>query len=116
MKRALLALFLSSAALSSAHADSDALTGRWRGTFNAGSSENVLELQFDESAGVYRGHLSTANTSFPVSESGHGQAVRIVVPNVGIFEGWIHGDILEGTFTGPTAIGSFRVDRAPEPD
>jgi hypothetical protein len=114
---ALLFLFLSSVTISSAHADAAGLDGRWRGTYNPGS-EPAIELQFDESDGLYRGYVGAAQsgTSFPVERLVPGQAIRFVVPNLGIFQGRLHGDVLEGTFTGAAGTGSFHLDRGPEPD
>ena len=110
-------LFLSSLAVSSAHADTNALEGRWRGTYGYASSETAFDLRVDESAGLYQGHVDTADsgTSFPIDQLG-GEAIRIVVPNLGIFEGQMHGDVLEGTFTGAAGTGPFHLDRGSEPD
>jgi hypothetical protein len=110
-------LFLSSVAVSSAHADTGEVDGRWRGTYSSPSSENAIDLRVEESAGLHEGHLDTAGsaTSFPIENLG-GEAIRIVVPNLGIFEGQVRGNVLEGTFTGASGTGSFRLDRAPEPD
>jgi hypothetical protein len=115
---AFLFLFLSAATLS-ARADADALGGRWRGTFSSPSGDSVIELQFDQSAGIYRGHYWTTTpdgTSFTVDPAGAGQSIRFVVPNVGVFQGRLRGDVLEGTFTDADRAGTFRVNRAPEPD
>lgn len=107
-------LFLSSVTLSSARADPDTLGGSWSGTYFTPSSENVIDLQFDQTDGVYRGHYTPSGTSFPVSEAG--QAIRFVVPNVGIFQGRLHGDVLEGNFIGAGGTGPFRINRGSEPD
>jgi hypothetical protein len=109
-------LFLSTVAISSAHADTDALGGHWRGTFDSPVGQTMIEIQFDKDAGVYRGHYWNTGTSFPVNELGPGQSIRFVVPNVGVFQGRLHGEILEGTFLNAGTTGPFRLDRAPEPD
>lgn len=110
-------LFLSSVAISSAHADTGEVDGRGRATYSSASSESAIDLRVEESAGLYQGHVGAADdaTSFPVEHLG-GEAIRIVVPNLGIFEGQVRGDVLEGTFTGASGAGSFRLDRASEPD
>lgn len=112
-------LFLSSVAVSSAHADTDRLGGRWRGTYSSPLSDTVIELQFDQTAGLYRGRYWSARpseTNFPVNEPGFGDTVRFAVPNVGVFEGRLHGDTIEGNFVGAEGTAPFHVSRAPEPD
>ena len=92
---AFLFLFLSSVTISSAYAVTEAPGDR--STFTSPSSENLIDLQSDQSTDVYGG-----------------QPVRIVVPDVGVFPGWLHGDILQSTFTG--AAGKGPSGLAPEPD
>lgn len=92
-------LFLSSVAVSTAHAETGTLAGCWRGTFNPGS-ENVIAFAPEEGAG----------TSCPADALG--QPVRVEVRNLGTFQGTLHADVLEGTFTD----GAERHDMAPEPD
>ena len=63
------------------------------GTFDSPVGQTMIEIQFDKDAGVYRGHYWNTGTSFPVNELGPGQSIRFVVPNVGIFQGRLHGEI-----------------------
>ena len=112
-------LFLSSVAVSSAHADTDRLGGRWRGTYSSPLPDTVIELQFDQAAGLYRGRYWSARrseTDFPANEPGFGDTVRFAVPNVGVFEGRLHGDTIEGNFVSAEGTAAAHVSRAPEPD
>ena len=107
-------MLLSVATLSTARADTDALAGHWRGTLVSPIGESAIDLQFDQGSSGYRGHYSSATpsaTTFPVNAARSGQVIRFVVPNVGVFQGKLHGGILEGTYTGPEGTGPFRLDK-----
>ncbi|HZR09025.1 MAG TPA: hypothetical protein VFA79_10615 [Myxococcales bacterium] len=106
--------------ISAAHGDvaSGALAGHWRGVFGDGPAETVIEVQFDQSAGGYRGHFWSAvpaGTSLQVSDVEVGRSVRFAVPPIGVFEGEIRGDILMGTVSGQSA-GPFRLRKEPGPE
>ena len=112
-------LFLSAVTVPAARADTDALAGHWRGTVGSRLGESALELQFDQASSGYRGHYwstTPAGTSFPVDELRGSRSIRFAVPNIGIFEGEMHGDSLDGTYTGPAGSGQFHVVKAPAPD
>ncbi len=109
------------ATLSTPHgmSEGDALAGHWRGAFGRGPAETVMELQFDRSAAGYRGHFwsaTPAGTSLPVTDVQLGHSVRFAVPRIGVFEGEIHGETLEGTFTGDSSSGPFMLRKEPNPD
>ncbi|MGZ6125421.1 MAG: hypothetical protein ACXWLR_10710 [Myxococcales bacterium] len=113
--------FLLLATFSAAHADatSDALAGHWRGAWGSGPAQNVMELQFDRSAAGYRGHVWVAipaGTSLPVSDVQPGPRVRFAVPSIGLFEGEIHGGLLEGTFTGAGGSEPILLRKEPGPN
>ncbi len=114
-----LLLFLSAATVSAARADTDALAGRWRGRIGSPKGETAIELRFDQAPAGYRGHYwstTPPGASFPVDELRGSRSIRFAVPNLGIFEGELHGDVFEGTYTGPGGSGTFHVDKAPAPD
>ena len=119
--RAALPFLLLSATFSAAHADvgSDALAGHWRGVFGNGPAQTVIEIQFDRNAAGYRGHFWSAvpaGTSLPVSDVELGHSVRFAVPPIGVFEGELHGETLEGTVSGEGGSGPFRLRKEPAPD
>lgn len=118
--RATLPFLLLFATLSAAHADvnSDALAGHWRGVYGDGPAQTVIELQFDQTAAGYHGHLWSAvpaGTSLPVSAVELGHSVRFAVPPIGVFEGELHGDFLVGTVSGQNG-GPFRLRKEPAAD
>ena len=109
-------LFLASVSISAARADSGALTGHWQGTVASPGPETTFDLQIDEQDGVYLGNYSTtmrARTSFPIARQG--QSVRFAIPNVGVFEGQLHGDVLEGNIVTDEENESVRFEKGSEP-
>lgn len=87
-------LFLAFVTVSSAHAVTEA-SGDRAGTFSP-SSEPAFDLQTDPSAGV--------------------RPVRIVIPDVGVFPGWLHDGIVEGTVKSIAARNPSPSALASEPD
>ena len=109
-------LFLASVSISAARADSGTLTGHWQGTVASPGPETTFDLQIDEQDGVYLGNYSTtmrARTSFPIARQG--QSVRFAIPNVGVFEGQLHGDVLEGNIVTDEENESVRFEKGSEP-
>lgn len=121
MPRATLPFLLICSTFSAAHGEpaSDALAGHWRGAYGSGPAETVIELQFDPGASGYRGHFWSAvpaGTSLPVTAVDVGPSIRFAVPPLGIFEGDLHGDVLEGKFSGERLSGPFKLRKEPTPD
>jgi len=110
-------LFLTSVTLSAARADTDKLAGRWHATLAAPGSETSFDLEVDEHDGVYTGSWTApmkSRMSFPLVRQGH--AIRFAIPNLGIFEGELHGDVLEGNIVNEDEKDPVHFDRAPESD
>ena len=81
-------LFLSSVTVSPARAEAD------HGRSYEPSTENVMHLQTDQGA-----------------HAGAGQPIQVVVPNVGIFPGWMQADAVA-----VKVPDNARYDLSPEPD
>ena len=91
---AFLILSLSSVTLSSAYAVTEA-SGASVATFSP-SSEKAFDLQSDPGTDVYR------------------RPIQIVFPDVGVFPGWLHDEIVQGTVKG--IAGKSPSAPASEPD
>jgi hypothetical protein len=89
-------LFLASVAVSSAWAGTEAPRAQERSTYSS-STENAIDLRSDQGTGADAG-----------------QAIQIVVPEVGSFPGWLQGNVLEVTLV--RTAGNTRYELAPEPD
>ena len=87
-------LLLSSVAMSSARAGTDARGSGGRSTYNSPLTENVIELESDPSPGAFCG-----------------TPIQIVVPGVGVFPGWLHSDVVDASCArtagkSPSEVGS----------
>jgi hypothetical protein len=91
---ALLVLFLSSLTLSSAYAVTD--PSAERNTYSP-SSEPAFDLRLDPSGETYGG-----------------RPIRVVIPDVGVYPGWLHDDIVDGTVKG--IAGKSPSANSSEPD
>jgi hypothetical protein len=92
----------------------DALSGPWRGLVRKGMLQNVVYLDFSRTDTGYQGNYwGTAPTGAPVSLNGIalGHSVRFEVPRMGVFEGEIAGETMEGTFHDADGAGSFRLEK-----
>jgi len=101
------------AGVSRASAD-DALSGPWQGVVRKGMLENVVYFDFSRTDTGYRGNYwGRAPIGTPVSLSGIelGHSVRFEVPQMGVFDGEIAGETMEGTFHDAEGAGSFRLEK-----
>jgi hypothetical protein len=101
------------AGVSRASAD-DALSGPWQGVVRKGMLENVVYFDFSRTDTGYRGNYwGRAPIGTPVSLSGIelGHSVRFEVPQMGVFDGEIAGETMEGTFHDAEGAGSFRLQK-----
>jgi len=109
---ALLSIF-ACAGVSRASAD-DALSGQWQGVVRKGMLESLVYFDFSRTDTGYRGNYwGRAPIGSPVSLSGIelGHSVRFEVPRMGVFEGEIVGETIEGTFHDAEGAGSFRLEK-----
>ena len=97
MKSTAFVLFLCSAAISSSGARAEAPSGGARSAYSSPSTENVIELPADQSSGVF--------CDAPI---------QVVVPGIGVFPAWMHGDVANGTCT--HTAGKSPSDVGSEPD
>jgi hypothetical protein len=98
---------------------SDALSGTWRGAVRKGALESVVWLEFARTDAGYRGsYFGTTPPGERIALNGieFGHSVRFEVPQIGVFDGEISGDTMEGTFVDAQGGGSFRVDKQAEWD
>jgi hypothetical protein len=92
----------------------DALSGPWQGVVRKGMLENVVYFDFSRTDTGYRGNYwGRAPIGTPVSLSGVelGRSVRFEVPQMGVFDGEIAGETMEGTFHDADGAGSFRLQK-----
>jgi hypothetical protein len=123
MKKRMVVALLSMCACASIRASAgsrdDALSGTWRGVVRKGLLESVVLLEFSRTDAGYRGkYWGTAPIGSPVPLTGIelGHSVRFEVPQMGMFEGEIAGETLEGTFEDTQGAGSFRLEKQPDWD
>ena len=79
----------------------DALSGTWRGVVRKGLLESVVLMEFSRAGSGYRGKFwGTTPVGAPVPLAGIelGHSVRFEVPRLGVFDGDIRGEVIEGTF------------------
>jgi hypothetical protein len=97
----------------------DALSGTWRGVVRQGLLESVVVMEFSRAGDGYRGKFwGGAPVGAPVSLTGIelGHSVRFEVPRLGVFDGDIKGEVIEGTFDDIQGNGSFRLEKQLEWD
>jgi hypothetical protein len=120
MKRMMIALLslCACASLSRASAN-DALSGTWRGAVRKGLVESVVWFDFSRTDAGYRGNywgLAPPGVRVPLTGVELGHSVRFEVPRMGVFEGEIAGETMEGTFEDAQGAGSFRLEKQPDWD
>jgi len=92
----------------------DALSGTWRGVVRRGILESVVVMEFSRAGSGYRGmYWGGAPVGAPVPLEGVelGHSVRFEVPQLGLFDGEISGEVMEGTFVDTQGSGSFRLEK-----
>ena len=115
MKRMMIALLstCACATISRASANDD-LSGTWRGVVRKGALESVVWFEFDRTDAGYRGsYFGTTPPGLRIAVTGIelGHSVRFEVPSIGVFDGEIAGETMEGTFRDAEGTGAFHVDR-----
>ena len=97
----------------------DALSGTWRGVVRKDLLESVVLMEFSRAGSGYRGKFwGTTPVGAPVPLAGIelGHSVRFEVPRLGVFDGDIRGEVIEGTFEDLQGSGSFRLEKQLEWD
>ena len=97
----------------------DRLSGRWRGVLEKGGLTSVVELEFARAGGGYRGKYwrpAPTGEPVPLPDIQIGPEIHFQLDTIGTFEGTVHGEILEGTFSDEQGSGSFRLQKQPQWD
>jgi hypothetical protein len=98
---------------------SDALSGTWRGVVRKGLLESVVLVEFSRTSDGYRGkYWGSAPIGAPLALTGIdlSHSVRFEVPGMGVFQGELGAETMEGTFKDAEGAGSFRLEKQPDPD
>jgi hypothetical protein len=116
-KRALMIVLLSvgaCASFSQGAPREDALSGTWRGVVRKGLLESVVLIEFSRAGSGYRGKfwgMAPVGAPVPLAGIELGHSVRFEVPRLGVFDGEISGEVIEGRFEDPQGSGSFRLEK-----
>jgi hypothetical protein len=121
MKKQMLIALLSLCACAtlSRSSGTDALSGTWRGVVRKGLVESVVWFDFTRTDAGYRGsYWGMAPPGVRVALTGVelGHSVRFEVPRMGVFEGEIAGEMMEGSFADAQGTGSFQLEKQPDWD
>jgi len=95
----------------------DPLAGQWRGVLHKGVMTNLVQFDFARQGDGYRGsYWSPAPTGdpLPLSDIHVDPSVHFRVGSVGVFDGTLHGDTIEGTFEDGQGAGSFTMEKLPD--
>jgi hypothetical protein len=125
---ALCACASTSGALGS-RADADSIAGQWRGVLLKGDVRSVADFQFAGRESDYRGTwwgrelapVALSNVqlgwgpalSSNASNAHPGNSIHFEVPQMGVFDGLVSGETIEGTFKDGNGGGSFRLEKQP---
>jgi hypothetical protein len=111
------------AALACAHvtgaSHEDELAGRWRGVLTKGDDTNVVQFDFQRVGDGYRGNYWTAALTgdpVPLSDIHANPGVHFKAGQVGVFDGRLHGETIDGTFVDGIGSGSFTMEKLPDFD
>jgi len=114
MKKQMLIALLSVCACAtlSRSSGNDALSGTWRGVVRKGLVESVVWFDFTRTDAGYRGNywgMAPPGERVALAGVELGHSVRFEVPRMGVFEGEIAGETMEGTFVDAQGAGSFQL-------
>jgi len=119
MKKILFVVLATATACAHFTSREDPLAGRWRGVLHKGVMTNLVQFDFTRRGDGYRGNYwSPAPTGDPVplSDIRVEPGVHFRVGSIGIFDGTLHGDTIEGTFNDGQGSGSFTMEKWPDFD
>ncbi len=113
-------------------AAADSIAGHWHGVLVKGDVRSVADFQFAGHESDYRGtwwgrelapvalsnvQLGWGPALSSIASNAHpGNSIHFEVPHMGVFDGLIRGETMEGTFQDGNAGGSFRLEKQPDWD
>src|SRR5207237_8158222 len=95
----------------------ESLVGPWQGVLVKGETRSVAEFRFAGGQEGYQGfYWSRALVPVPLTNVEVGHSIHFEIPQVGVFDGTLGDDTIEGTFRDAGGQGSFKLRKQPDRD
>jgi len=116
MKKLIISSLLSLCACASASgalggpAAADSIAGPWRGVLVKGEARSVADFRFEVGKEGYRGsYWGRALMPLALTNLTVGKTVHFEISNLGVFDGTLGDETIEGTFRDEMGEGSFKL-------